>query len=332
MSGSATTYLETTQKAVGRCLVQRRGEEVMTAIGSKAPQRLESQTDMPASQGTDAVAFVDRWPVHLCNPAHAISEIISRARSALGFTVFTLNLDHLVKLREEQAFRRAYAGASLVTADGAPIAALASMQGMKVERTTGSDIVVPLAKAACDAAVPVFLFGSSPDVLERAARRLKRATNGRLKIVGQLAPAYGFDPCGEAADAAIDEIQASGAKLCFVALGAPKQEVFAHHAVQRGAKLGFICIGAGLDFLAGHQKRAPKILQRSGLEWVWRLMHEPRRMAVRYMKCAIVLADIVIGNGVRRLGRQQIRFDIPTSFRKRQALAYSTSSEKFRNL
>ena len=123
---------------------------------------------------------------------------------------------------------------------------------------------------------------------------LSERTNYKLNIVGTVSPEQGFDPESAAADAEIDRIAASGARLCFVALGAPKQEVLAARAVARGVRVGFVCIGAGLDFLVGAQTRAPEFMQRNGLEWFWRLSTAPRRLASRYARCFVVLAELLL--------------------------------------
>ena len=266
---------------------------------STAAQRVDMVST--AREGEPAVwqpprplAKVDGWPVHVANQCEVLTEIVRAARSGAGFTVFTLNLDHLVKLRQSAAFREAYLNASIVTADGAPVAALTRRQTPRLARVTGADLVLPLAEAAADNGLPVFLFGTSPQVLADAGQRLERHCDGRLDICGSLAPPPGFDPMSAAADVAIAQIRASGARLCFVALGAPKQEIFAARAVAAGVKTGFICIGAGLDFLAGEQIRAPRIFQRTGTEWLWRLMSNPIRLGGRYARCAMLLTRIAI--------------------------------------
>ena len=88
---------------------------------------------------------------------------------------------------------------------------------------------------------------------------------------------------------AIARIGASGAGLCLLALGAPKQEIFAAHAAARLPRTGFMSIGAGLDFLAGTQTRAPAWMRRLAAEWLWRLAGSPRRMAGRYARCFAIL-------------------------------------------
>ena len=247
-----------------------------------------------ASHHLPSLAKIDGCGINTADLESAIRTIIARAKSGEPFTVFTLNLDHVVKLRRNAAFRNAYANAGVVTADGAPVAWLARFQNAKIQRATGADLLMPLAEAAAEARLPVFLFGSSADVMARAGRDLGERTEGLIDIVGTMAPSDSFDPNGSEADAALLRIQESGAKLVFVALGAPKQELFAERARSLGINCGFICIGAALDFIAGAQVRAPETMRNNGLEWLWRLATNPRRLARRYAECAGVLFDLVI--------------------------------------
>jgi exopolysaccharide biosynthesis WecB/TagA/CpsF family protein len=255
------------------------------------------------------LAMIDGWGLTVATPAETIAAIVERALNAEDFDVFTLNLDHLVKLRRDQDFRQAYAAASIVTADGAPIVWLARRQGAgTVVRTTGADLVRPLVLEAARHKLPVYLFGTTDEVLAKSAAALRAQAGGQglvLEICGMSSPPHGFDPTGPAADAAIASIRASGARLVFVALGAPKQELFSAHAIRSGMNpdgkgVGFVCIGAALDFIVGHQTRAPGFMQRTGLEWAWRLATNPRRLGMRYAECAAVLADIAVVKPLRQ--------------------------------
>ncbi len=270
-----------------------RGESVgdMRSASVSEQQSLSPAEDVARP---DDIALIDGWGINIPDLETAISSITAAARMEQGFCVFTLNLDHLVKLRTLPAFREAYSRATFVTADGAPVAALARRQSPSIQRATGADLVLPLAQACADNGLSVFLFGTSADVLAEVALRLNRHCEGRLEIAGTFAPPEGFDAEGPAADAAIARIAASGAHVCLVALGAPKQEIFAARAVARGADTGFVCIGAGLDFIAGSQVRAPRVLRASGLEWLWRLTTNPRRLGARYARCALLLARLVV--------------------------------------
>ena len=196
----------------------------------------------------------------------------------------------------DEAFRAAYRRATFITADGAPVVALARRQGASLERTTGADLLLPICEAAERDGVPVYFFGSTRESLETATAELRRRFPA-LDIRGLEAPPMGFDPASKAADDYGQKIVASGARLCFVLLGAPKQEMFADRMWQRYPRLGFLCFGAALDFISGQQKRAPVLMQKLNLEWAWRLFTNPGRLAMRYAKCALLLTDLALPRG-----------------------------------
>ncbi len=240
-----------------------------------------------------ALAHVDGWPVHLANRDHGLQELVGALQRGESFSFCPLNLDLLVKLRTDQVFADAMRKASFVIADGWPIAMLGRQQNPTIERTTGADLVLPLTESCARSGLPVYLFGSSPEVLEKVAAELK-SKYPKLVIAGAESPPLGFDPRSATADAAIGRIKASGARMCFLALGAPKQEILAARALDQGAKVGFICVGAGLDFIAGAQVRAPALMRNNGMEWLWRLVTNPRRLGARYAVCAMLLARITL--------------------------------------
>ncbi len=236
---------------------------------------------------------VDGQRITLRSMEEALSAIAHDAAHGMPFSVFTLNLDHLVKRRRDPAFRSAYARARHVTADGWPVAWLARRSaGLPVDRVTGADMLRPLCEIAAVLDLPVAFVGSTPEVLMEATARLRETAAG-LKVVARISPPFGFDPAGPAAAHLIEDIRKSGARLCFLALGAPKQELLADRAVSAGVECGFICVGAAVDFAAGAQKRAPAWMRGAGLEWAWRLMTDPARMTGRYAASAAVLARIL---------------------------------------
>lgn len=247
------------------------------------------------------LARIDGQAINIATLDQAIEAAIAHASAGQGFRLFTLNLDHLVKRRDDPSFRSAYAKAELVTADGAPVAFLARRQHPAVTRTTGADLVIPLCAGAARAGIPIALFGSNDETLETSAQVLQSRFPG-LIIAHREAPPYGFDPRSPAAVEAATRIAASGARIVFVALGAPKQEMFSDHLADRFPGLGFVCIGAALDFIAGTQTRAPRIFQATGMEWLWRLGTNPGRLARRYAACFGILLSLVISTGAGGLG------------------------------
>lgn len=229
-----------------------------------------------------------RVRVNMTDRARLMAEVSARLAAGRGFALATLNLDHLVKLPRDGAFRDAYAAQDLVTADGNPVVWLARLAGREVALLPGSDLITPLAELAAAQGVPVALIGGTEASLEAAAGALEARVPG-LRVAARIAPPMGFDPEGAAADAALDALAASGARLVFVALGAPKQERLAARGRARHPEIGFVSIGAGLDFIAGTQRRAPRLVRRLALEWLWRAASDPARLAGRYARCALIL-------------------------------------------
>lgn len=233
--------------------------------------------------------------VEVNTPTHAalFRAITARFESGAGFALATLNLDHLTKLPHDPAFLAAYRAHDLVVADGRPIVWLAALAGKPVELMPGSDLILPLCQLCVEKSVPVALVGSSDDALRGAADALRAQVPG-LEVSYTHAPRYGFDAQGAEADEIFADLAASGAGLCFIALGAPKQEVFAARGREMAPQVGFASIGAGLDFLSGHQVRAPKIMRMLALEWFWRALQSPVRMVPRYAKCFAILPGLVV--------------------------------------
>lgn len=233
----------------------------------------------------------DRIVVNAPVRGDLLVEIERHLTEGLGFSIATLNLDHVVKIRHDPVFHRAYGRQTHVTADGRPIVWLSRLAGRSVELVPGSDLVEPVAAIAARLGRPIAFLGSTEEALLAAQGQLEERLPG-LEVVARIAPPMGFDPEGASADAAIEEIRASGARLCFLALGAPKQEIFAARAQRLLPGVGFLSIGAGLDFIAGTQVRAPALVRAVAAEWLWRLGSNPRRLAGRYALCLAALPGL----------------------------------------
>ena len=228
-------------------------------------------------------------------------DLRARLSARQGFALATLNLDHLTKLPHDPAFLAAYHAQDFVVADGRPIVWLSRLAQTPVELMPGSDMIVPICTLCVELDVPVAFVGSNDEALAGAAKVLMTKVPG-LRVIYSHAPAYGFDVDGDAAAKVLGDLSASGAGVCFIALGAPKQELFAARGRQLAATVGFASIGAGLDFFTGHQVRAPKVMRVFALEWLWRTVQSPRRMVPRYARCFAILPGLV-WRAARQRGR-----------------------------
>lgn len=214
----------------------------------------------------------------------AIARIDQLITSGRGGVVLTPNVDHVVIAERDQEFVAAYARADLSLADGQPIVWSSRLLGAPVpERVAGADLVPLLMARAAKRRWRVFLLGAGPGVAAEASTIL-RMSHG-VDVVGTAAPLVTVDPDGTdpEGDAAVEAICAARPHLVLVAFGAPKQEIWIHRHRRVLEPAVLIGVGASLEFVAGRIRRAPRWISRVGLEWLWRLGHEPRRLWRRYL-------------------------------------------------
>lgn len=213
----------------------------------------------------------------------AINAISERVASEQGGYVVTPNVDHVCLAETDGDLRDAYRNAALSLVDGMPLLWLARSMGHPLpEKISGSDLLLPLMRRAADEGWRVYFLGGAPGVGEAAAKVLQ-AKYPALQIVGIDAPALGFEKDPVQNDAVLARIAAAKAQVVLVALGCPKQELWMYRnaaALEPAVALG---VGATLDFVAGKVRRAPAWMSRVGLEWLYRLGQEPKRMASRYL-------------------------------------------------
>ena len=216
-----------------------------------------------------------------------LNGVLARVREHLAQAgnhyVVTLNVDHVVRLQKDTEFRQAYRNASLVVPDGMPILWASRLLGTPLkERITGSDLVPRVCRLAAEEGRSVYFLGGSEGVAQRAAENL-RAALPALRVAGYQSPPFGFESDASANQRVIEGINRAKPSILFVALGAPKQEKWiARHIPQLEIQVVF-CIGSALDYPAAVARRAPAWMQRNGLEWLWRLLHEPARLGRRYL-------------------------------------------------
>jgi exopolysaccharide biosynthesis WecB/TagA/CpsF family protein len=233
---------------------------------------------------------IDQYTLSVDVPDWAALEPLVAARFAdrQGFALATLNLDHLVKLRTDVDFRAAYKAQDFVVADGNPIVWMSRMAARPVSLMPGSDMILPLCRLAAQMDVAVGLVGTTDASLRASAEALEAQVPG-LRVTTRIAPPFGFDPQGGQADEILHRLETDGVGLCFIALGAPKQELFAARGRVTAPSIGFASIGAGLDFLSGSQVRAPRWVRAIQMEWLWRMLENPGRLFMRYMRCFAIL-------------------------------------------
>ena len=178
-------------------------------------------------------------------------------------------------------FRGVVNRADLVTPDGVPLVWTMRLLGVQgQERVYGPDLTVCVAEAAAKSGVPVGFFGGTPEALKGIIRNLE-ARFPEMQVAYAFSPP--FRPLNSDEDAEIvAKINASGARILFVGLGCPKQErwMAAHVGRVQAVMLG---VGAAFDFHAGTIRQAPHWMQRNGLEWLFRLLAEPKRLWKRYL-------------------------------------------------
>jgi N-acetylglucosaminyldiphosphoundecaprenol N-acetyl-beta-D-mannosaminyltransferase len=197
--------------------------------------------------------------------------------------IVTPNVDVIMRLQKDCEFKAIYDKASLVLPDGMPLIWAGMFLGTPFKaKVSGSDLFVKLCSISAEKGYKIFLLGARPGVAEKAALLLRQKHPG-IKIVGTQSPSFGFEKnVAESADI-VKKIQEQKPDILFLGVGSPKQEKWiACYKDQYNVPVS-IGVGISFDFVAGTVKRAPKIMQKAGLEWLWRLFNEPGRLWRRYL-------------------------------------------------
>ena len=219
-----------------------------------------------------------------------VEHVLLALAAGQGGVLVTLNLDFLRRLLRDAAFRTICARATLTLLDGMPLIWGSRLQRTPVPgRVAGSNLIWSLPAAAAAAGRSVFLFGGAPGTAARAAAILQER-NPTLRIAGTSCPPLGFERDPAAVAGALAEIQGARPDIVFVALGLPKQEVLIDRWRSALPAAWWLGVGISFSFVAGDVVRAPRWMQRSGLEWLHRLWQEPKRLARRYLLQGIPFA------------------------------------------
>jgi len=214
--------------------------------------------------------------------------------------VVTPNVDHIVQLERDEELKRVYENASLILADGKPLIWISKFYKTPIkEKISGSDLFPKVCDLAAKKGFTMYLLGAAEGVAAKAAKNLMQKYKG-LNIVGTYSPPFGFEKDKKELDKIKEQIQKVHPDILIVGLGCPKQEKFMyHHCNELGVPISF-GLGASIDFEAGNIKRAPKWMSEHGLEWLYRITQDPKRLAKRYLVDDMKIFSLAIRYGGKK--------------------------------
>lgn len=197
--------------------------------------------------------------------------------------VVTPNVDHIVQLEKDEELKRVYENASLILTDGKPLIWISKWYKTPIkEKISGSDLFPRVCDLAAKKGYTMYLLGAAEGVADKAAKNLMDKYKG-LNIVGTYSPPFGFEKDKVELKKIERQIQEVHPDILIVGLGCPKQEKYMyHHCKELDVPISF-GLGASIDFEAGNIKRAPRWMSEHGLEWLYRITQDPKRLAKRYL-------------------------------------------------
>lgn len=208
--------------------------------------------------------------------------------------VVTPNVDHIVQLERGGEIRDVYKNASLILTDGKPLMWISRLYGKPIkEKISGSDLFPQLCKMSAKKKYKMYFLGAAEGVAAKAAEKLKVKYPG-LQVVGTYSPPFGFEKSEKEMEKIESQIKSAKPDILIVGLGCPKQEKFMYHySKQLGVPVSF-GLGASLDFEAGNIKRAPRWMADHGLEWLFRITQDPKRLSKRYLDDIVSILPLII--------------------------------------
>jgi N-acetylglucosaminyldiphosphoundecaprenol N-acetyl-beta-D-mannosaminyltransferase len=238
-----------------------------------------------SSQGPrgDRVVAIGDLTIHDVSFAETVARILDWAEARAGRTVCTPNVDYVVRAHGDPLFRSAIQSADLRVPDGMWIVYASWIAGRPLTGSVTGRLLLPaIAARAAGRGLRLALFGASDGVAQEVGRRLTGRHAG-LQVVAAVSPPTPFVIGSDADEEAVDAIASANPDVLFVALGAPKQELWMRKHAGRFGGAAIIGVGAAFDIVAGRFREAPRWMTRIGLEWLFRLAQEPRRLARRYL-------------------------------------------------
>lgn len=263
----------------------------------------------PADSGDDMVDLMG-LTIHRLTLAEVVDRVAQSLEARRGGWVVTPNLDILRRWWRDRQFRGLISRSTLRVADGMPLVWASWIQGTPLPgRVNGTDLMLALASAAAENHRSIYLLGGEVGAAEAAAAVLQRRLP-TLTIAGMLCPPVGFERDPAMMREMVESLTRASPDLVFVALGCPKQERLITLLEEKLPHAWWFGIGVSFSFIGGIIPRAPLWMQRSGLEWLHRLWHEPGRLAVRYLVHGLPFGMRVFLNSVLiriRSRRQDMR-------------------------
>lgn len=246
---------------------------------------------MDKKRGRIKLLGIDIDNINMKETINKIELLIEKKKPSL---VITPNVHHINILQKDNEFRKIYKHASLVIPDSTPLLWLSKILGIHLkERVTGSDLLPLFSKIAGEKGYRLFFLGAAPGIAKKAAKALIQKNPG-LEITGTYSPYFGFENDEKENRKIVDMIKKCSPDVLFVCLGPPKQEKWSWKHKDKINVPVIICVGAAFDFVGSKVKRAPKWIQKLGLEWFFRLCQEPRRLWKRYLIGNIIFAWLVL--------------------------------------
>lgn len=212
-----------------------------------------------------------------------VEELLKAQEESSGAKlVATINVDHVVTLRSDERFRKAYDSAWKITADGAPVYLYARASGVPLpERITGSDLFDSLVFRWSPKQHRLYMLVPTEEAARRMIDILAERGFTKQSLIIEV-PEFGFEKDEAYTAGLIKRIRALRPTHIILGLGAPKSEIWAHEHHEDLGDTIILCVGAAIEFTTGLKRRSPKFLQRVGMEWMWRFGTEPRRLFHRY--------------------------------------------------
>lgn len=245
--------------------------------------------DAPASKASDTVVEFCHLPLQRMPQEQAVQGLLKRCLERQSGRIYFVNAHSIVTSHQDPKFAKALSRADLLLPDGSGVLWGSRLFGNPIKfNLNGTDLIPALCEAGASEGLSVYLLGAKPGVAEDAARNLRRA-NPKLKIAGVQHGYFDADQI----DVVLHNIRRAQPHLLLVAMGCPRQEIWIDQYAKHLPGINCAAVGGLFDFMAQRVPRAPYAVRYLGLEWLWRMAMEPRRLWRRYIVGNVVFMRLV---------------------------------------